>query len=374
MNNNEKKEYINTAYKLYMLTRPYENMQDVNLMLAKENALWNVLKNNLLIKQPKSFYKYRKATDYNFTFLEKGLAWFSLPKEFGDTRDLTINNDIEEELEGIEKDPNSHIIRLSTAFIKLFMKEFGVQPNDLKIEDKISLFNSNGSINCSKTKMYLMKYGLSVEKINLILGKLITATQISDQKKILEAIKLYLTFYMDINKKNHNELFVYSLTEDPNNAAMWESFADNATGYCIEYQFDKDSFLGQRMLMNLFPIYYGDKERINFFDILIKNITYNERVGMNDEDSEKIFLQSYTKESCFDYQKEWRIVFAGDLGGSTQKFPFAKSIIIGERASEDNKKRILDIGKKLNIDVYLRKMNKTGSKVMLEKVWDSIKC
>ena len=56
------------------------------------------------------------------------------------------------------------------------------------------------------------------------------------------------------------------------------------------------------------------------------------------------------------------------MGDNLQKFPFIKSIILGERISEDNAKKLIDIAKKKNILIYQRKINKSGSKIIVEKI------
>ena len=85
-------------------------------------------------------------------------------------------------------------------------------------------------------------------------------------------------------------------------------------------------------MFNLIARYYGEKEPLKFFDILVKGLTANKQVnGISYEDYEKWFLSSYTKDPSYAFQKEWRIVFTEDMGGNKQSFPFVKSIILGEK-------------------------------------------
>ena len=184
-----------------------------------------------------------------------------------------------------------------------------------------------------------------------------------------EAIEGFLKIYLDFNNKLRKESFVFCLAEEGNNQAMWETYADDATGFCIEYQIPNDTFLGQRMLMNLLPIYYGEKESINFFDVLVKGLTAEKQVnGISYEDYEKWFLSSYTKDPSYAFQKEGRIVFAQDMGGNKQFFPFVKSIILGEKISEKNKKILVDLANKKGFEIYQRKLNLSGSKIMIVKL------
>ena len=187
--------------------------------------------------------------------------------------------------------------------------------------------------------------------------------------KVLESVKGFLTYYLDLNNRTRNETITFSLAEESDNQAMWGLYADESRGFCIEYSFPTDSFLGQRMLLNLFPIYYGDKPLIKFFDVLIKGLYSKNNInGISYEDYQDWFLSAYTKDKTYEFQKEWRITFDKRMGGNLQTFPFAKSIILGERMTEDNKKRLIEIARKKNIKVFLRKVNKTGSKIVVEQL------
>lgn len=172
--------------------------------------------------------------------------------------------------------------------------------------------------------------------------KLFEATQLPNQQPTKDAIEGFLKTYLDFNNRLRNESFVFCLAEEENNQALWETYADGAAGFCIEYQIPSESFLGQRMLMNLLPIYYGEKEPLKFFDILVKGLTSNNQVNdISYEDYERWLLSSYTKDPSYPFQKEWRIVFTEDMGGNKQSFPFVKSIILGEKMTEENKKYLL---------------------------------
>ena len=172
-----------------------------------------------------------------------------------------------------------------------------------------------------------------------------------------------------MNKRIRSQSLVFSLAEESDNQAMWGLYADESKGFCIEYAFPDDTFLGQRILSNLFPIYYGDKPLISFVDVLIKGLHSKNQVnGITYEDYQNWFLSMYTKNKTYEFQKEWRIAFDKTMGGNLQSFPFVKSIILGERMSEGNKIRLIEIAKRKNIKVYVRQINKTGSKIITKEL------
>ena len=345
MDNEEKKQFIINAHKLYMKYRPYDGCSSIDDMKAKEDAFWSVYASSFYHLLPKSLFKYRKPTEDAIKCLKNDEAWFSHPADFDDTVDSVINNDIESELEEFEKHPEVVTMKLAKAFVGAFAASKGITIDEKQIEECLPLFDENGTFNEEDTKQYLLS-------------------------KMPESVKGFLTYYVDLNKRTRSETLVYSLAEEGDNQAMWGLYADESKGFCIEYEFPKETFLGQRMLLNLFPIYYGEKPLIKFFDVLIKGLYAKNQVnGISYEDYQDWFLSAYTKDKTYEFQKEWRITFDKRMGGNLQQFPFAKSIILGERMLEEHKERLIDIAKKKGISVYIRKVNKTGSKITVERLF-----
>ena len=368
MNNEEKKRFIVDIHRLYMELRPYDGDFPLEIMKKKEDFMWEIFKDIFYCKQPKTLYKYRKFNEQNISNLENDIAWFSKPVEFGDIVDFTINTDIETELEDFEKHPQKYTKKVAIAFIIFWLRQYGQTVDENMIDMILSLFNDNGEVSEDDAKAFL-KDKMPQYSSDVYSKKLFEATQLPNQAQTKEAIKGFLKIYLDFNNKLRKESFVFCLAEEGNNQAMWETYADDATGFCIEYQIPNDTFLGQRMLMNLLPIYYGEKESIIFFDALVKGLTAEKQVnGISYEDYEKWFLSSYTKDPSYAFQKEWRIVFAQDMGGNKQSFPFVKSIILGEKISEENKKILVDLANKKGFEIYQRKLNLSGSKIMVVKL------
>lgn len=368
MTNEEKRQFIIDIHRLLMSLRPYDEKLSLPLMKQKEDLMWKHFKRDFNVKQPKSLFKYRKANELNIKNLEDDLAWFSKPAEFGDTVDFTLNTDIEGELEDFEKHPQEYTKRIAIAFINNWLEQCGQTVNEKMVDTILSLFNNSGEVSEADAKAFL-KDKMPEYSSDVYSKKLCKATQLPNQERITGAIDGFLKIYLDFNNRLRNSLFVFCLAEEGNNQAMWETYADGASGFCIEYQIPSDTFLGQRMLMNLLPIYYGDKEPIKFFDILVKGFNANKQVnGISYEDYERWFLSSYTKDSSYSFQKEWRIVFTQEMGGNIQSFPFVKSIILGEKISEEYKKVLVELANRKRIDIYQRTLNASGAKIVIKKI------
>lgn len=369
MTNEEKKQFIIDAHKLYMKYRPYDVVTSLYDIKKNEDEFWNNYYSAFYDKMPKSLYKYRKINCYTLKCLENDEAWFSHPKDFDDTVDSTLNNDIEEELSNFEKNSQNMTKEFSKNLINIFSSKYGLLIDTSIIDNIFPILNEDGTINDVDIRKYLSekipKYAIEecVKTLKINSSKLTTKT-------VQESVKELLNKYLKMNNIIKNELLTFSLAEESDNQAMWGLYADESKGFCIEYSFSKNELLGQRILLNLLPIYYGDKPLIKFFDVLIKGMySANNINGISYEDYQKWFLSIYTKDKSYEFQKEWRITFDKTMGSNLQKIPFIKSIIFGERISEDNKKKLMEIAKNKNISIYQRKINKSGSKIIVEKIF-----
>lgn len=368
MTNDEKKQFIIEVHRLLMSIRPYDEKLPLSRTKEKEDLMWTRFKEDFCGKQPKSLFKYRKANDLNINNLENDIAWFSKPAEFGDTVDFTLNTDIESELGDFEKHPQEYTKRIAIAFINNWLAQYGQTVDEKMVDMVLPLFNENGEVSEDDAKSFLddkmPEYSSDVYS-----KKLCEATQLPNQQPTKDAIEGFLKTYLDFNNRLRNESYVFCLAEEGTNQAMWETYAEGATGFCIEYQIPNDTFLGQRMLMNLLPIYYGEKEPIKFFDILVKGLNVKNQVnGISYEDYEKWFLSSYAKDPSYSFQKEWRIVFTKDMGGNKQSFPFVKSIILGEKMTNEYRSQLIELAKRKGFEVYQRKPNASGAKIIVTKI------
>lgn len=368
MTNEEKKQFIIDAHKLYMKHRPYDAATSIDNVKKNEDEFWSKYYSLFYDKMPKSLYKYRKIDCYSLKCLENDEAWFSHPKDFDDTVDSTLNNDIEEELADFEKNPQMITKLLSKTFINAFASKYGTSIDMSMFDEAFLLFNEDGTINDVDTKKYL-----SEKKPQYATDECIKRLKINSSglinEKVKESVKGFLSTYLEMNDRVRSESLTFSLAEESDNQAMWGLYADESKGFCIEYSFSPNNFLGQRILLNLFPMYYGDKPLIKLFDVLIRGIySINNINGIAYEDFQEWFLSTLTKDKSYEFQKEWRITFDKTMGDNLQKFPFIKSIILGERISEDNAKKLIEIAKKKNILIYQRKINKSGSKIIVEKI------
>lgn len=368
MTNEEKKQFIINAHNLYTKHQPYNDVSTIEEAKVKEDALWDEYNNHLYSYLPKVLFKYRKPTEEAIANFENDEAWFSRPADFDDTIDSVINNDIEKELEDFKNNPEEVTKKLANAFVHAFADRIGVPVNDKDINDIFPLFKGDGTFNEEEARKYLATK-MSLPAANECVKQLREKTNKVVNDKVQESIRGFLLNFIDINKGLKENTLVFSLAEEGDNQAMWGNYADGSRGFCIEYEFTADTFLGQRMLINLFPIYYGDKPFISFIDVMIKGIYSAKQInGISYDDYREWFLSAYTKVPSYSYQNEWRITFSKIMGSNLQKFPFAKSIILGERMKEEDKNRLINSARKKGITIYSRTLSASGSNIRLVKL------
>lgn len=121
---------------------------------------------------------------------------------------------------------------------------------------------------------------------------------------------------------------VLSLTENPSSILMWSHYADNHKGFCIQYDFsDRPEVRDLRRYC--FPVLYRSK--------LVDTTKYMEKPG----ETNPLFGQfiSLIKSDQWEYEKEWRIIYA--FGGSQSKFehkmPKPSAVILGSHVSNEDR-------------------------------------
>lgn len=144
------------------------------------------------------------------------------------------------------------------------------------------------------------------------------------------------------------ELGICSLAEFPNIQKMWERYADNHNGYCVEYDV---SNYGHND--NIFKVIYDNNRDINavravvfpFVGSCIETASRN-HYKTDKSNYFKLFLSKFEKWS---YQNEWRIV--GDHDSKIQ-CPRVSKVIIGKNAELSMKNKLIDICKSKNIPYF----------------------
>lgn len=142
-----------------------------------------------------------------------------------------------------------------------------------------------------------------------------------------------------------------------NNQLMWAHYANSYSGICIEYDLTKmDDFIGF-----IYPVNYTNERptiSLKDFGISITTTDGNVDVVQKEIDIVPIFNYLLCKNTCWEYEKEWRIINIGEKNTPISvDFPFIKSITLGLNIDDDTKRIILDICNAKNIKCYELSIN-----------------
>ena len=142
-----------------------------------------------------------------------------------------------------------------------------------------------------------------------------------------------------------------------NNQLMWAHYANSYSGICIEYDLTKmDDSIGF-----IYPVNYTNERptlSLKDFGISITTTDGNIDVVQKEIDIVPIFNYLLSKNTCWGYEKEWRIINIGEKNTPISiDFPFIKSITLGLNIDDDTKRIILDICNAKNIECYELSIN-----------------
>lgn len=141
------------------------------------------------------------------------------------------------------------------------------------------------------------------------------------------------------------------------NQLMWSHYANSYSGICIEYDFTKiNDFIGF-----IYPVEYTtNRPTLSLQNLGIKKIILDseECIEYCDPDIEAILSYLLIKNTCWKYEKEWRIINIGEP--NTPLFadlPFIKSITFGINIDPICKHLLWDVCKEKGINCYEISLN-----------------
>ena len=151
------------------------------------------------------------------------------------------------------------------------------------------------------------------------------------------------------------------LSEVYDSILMWSHYAQNHTGFCIEYDFEENNMFYKR----LYPVKYTkDRYAIS-------------KADMSNSNTHWIYKTICSKSDVWSYEKEWRIVTANfeemGLKNLEGKYVFdlktnIKAFYLGAKIAENLKKEIIEFGQKNNIHVYQMVLSPNTYDLEAEKI------
>lgn len=203
------------------------------------------------------------------------------------------------------------------TYIKILEEQFRLKPKEKK---KILNTKNIGST----IQQILRNHGVKLQKslVNVLQDKLN-----SSMSEVKDSVR------------------VVCLSEVYDSILMWSHYAQNHTGFCIEYDFEENNMFYKR----LYPVKYTtDRYAIS-------------KADMSNSNTRWIYKTICSKSDVWSYEKEWRIVSANfekmGLKKLEGKYVFdlktnIKAFYLGAKIAENFKEEIIKFGKNNNIHVY----------------------
>lgn len=199
-------------------------------------------------------------------------------------------------------------------------------------------------------KSIIHNMGIDDDVDEIALLKLLYIQQKPDEYE--KAINMDLSFTeieRRINRAIDDAVYIVSLCTDHKNRLMWSHYADNHKGFCIEYDFGADLLRDSGVIV--FPVAYSSvRPKIPYETVLSLEKPKLKKVDSKNM-NERIFLSMLTKDTIWNYEKEWRILISAQEEPMNIPAPDVSCIYLGACCSEENEEKIRVLVQDRNIPI-----------------------
>ena len=314
---------------------------------ANEYLTNKIRNNNAAYNGPKSLFKYRPFDDYTFDMFENNYVYLCQAEKLDDPSECMTELKVND-LYDYEK---NHLKPKCIEQIFDMIVPYTNEDTHNQVKSMLNqIINQKGTIypkDILELTMYIQPMYPNTNLAPLV-NYIASIPQLLDKPEVDEQFKTFLVVAMEARQK----LGICSLSETENNKEMWNNYANNNSGYCIEYdvsdyEFNKD----------ILPVVYKDDRNCNVITQLI-NMFINDMIYNFSDKQIKTDISQYislfvTKNLIWEYQKEWRLI---GNAGEKAKAPKIKNVYLGYNVSSENEKKIHDYFK--DTDVKIIKMTK----------------
>ncbi len=251
---------------------------------------------------------------------------------------IDIKKFIDLEDNNLKREFTIHIIQMS--------KTYTSQENYTQICNLLySIMKADGTIDSN----LLLEYSEEIKKylpndydlapfINYVVGIPEMIDSWDNKNKIEEMINLMF------NAREY--MGICSLSENFDDEYMWQNYAKNHEGYCVEYDLTEYEYSNQ-----IYPVVYVKKEEretdlnesivLTAINDLIVSLS-DGKIIVDRSQCIKLFLTKYDE---WAYQNEWRLI-----GNAKEKIvaPKIKAVYVGKNASKENVEKLVRFSEIMN--------------------------
>lgn len=341
-----------------------------------------VIRRHLTFLPRQKLYKFRECSDRNFKTLQENCIWMSLASSFPDPFDNTINIDPKENANEIERWLRENYPVFCFDLAKGLAEERGmVVPYTHKdfIEYVETCMDENGELIEEKERAFLVAHASAeeLEHVDEIFQQL---KYIRDRFAEMEdsTFKNMSDVINQTRTGMREKTLVYCMTERHDNHTLWENYAKNYTGFCVEYSFRNFAdipFEDYKNLVYMFPMTYRRKKPyfnvVPLLDGLGRQFVYKDYSWLRDPELDAdLNMQLFYKYSTYEYEHEWRFSIGAE-NTNKQRFPFVSAVYAGKYIKPYNLTRLCNIAKKLNVPVYKQVLNQANNGFKYEIVQEA---
>lgn len=293
----------------------------------------NAKLNNHCVTVPQRLYKYRPFDGFALDMLENGYVYLCPAEKLDDPSECKVDFSLQD------------FYDLESGAIKLKCVDM--------ILDTVKPHTSEGNFQVVKSYVHeaLMPNGLV--KRNVLLDVAMEIQEIVPELNIVPLVNFLGNIPESLDDPNNREqlekmlsiayyarqkMGICSLSELKGSSEMWNKYADSEKGYCIEY--DMQNYENSELL---FPVVYNDNREtnilINMLSTFIGQMIFGISNGQIEADRSQYFQMFLTKDTMWNYQKEWRLI--GDAGDKLSA-PSISAIYLGKNMDEQNKKQLIE--------------------------------
>ena len=278
---------------------------------------------------PRYLYKYRPFDRYTYDMLDNAYLYLCPAKNLDDPSECTVSFDTQDYF---DFESNRLIFRCVELILEI-IRPHTSEDNFNNLRSVIArTITPNGYVRRDfllDALFEMEKYAPKEDCIALVnwLGNIPERLDSPTIRSQME--KLFLAAY-----KARDDMGICSLSVLDNDDEMWENYTDGSAGYCVEFD-----MTGYEHSEVVFPVIYDDERANNIAMTImadfIAQAIYGVSGGQLTVDRSNYIRMFLTKESKWDYQKEWRII--GDANERIAA-PTIKAIYLGKNISDENRK------------------------------------
>ncbi len=291
---------------------------------------------------PKYLYKYRPFDEYTFDMLEKDYVFLCQAKELDDESECVVTCDEQKILNALHYGLGLDSVDKIFEYIRPYS-------TDTNLEKAKELFlqaaTRRGKIDNRLALEVAPEMQALVPDVDVspIINMLVNIPEQLDNLSTKDTMYPLMEFALDARE----EVGVCSLAESSGIEKMWERYANNSTGYCIEYCVDDYTFN-----KDILPVVYEDNKETDLLNMLLGSFMGYFIEGMTNglikTDKSHYVRLLLTKAMEWEYQQEWRIVGDANMHATA---PQINRIFLGKNIRKSDEIKIQDFAKRNNIVV-----------------------